>query len=234
MDLESGAVAAATVQPPNRGDREAVQETRESRSPRWRWKRIPRGQQAGERARSGRGGGGRGTSQQRGAGGVGGAGRAHLLLGTGWGRPRWQESGKEQAAVHGNRRRIRRGRGKRLLGQCGEKIERTFAHLHETGGPGRRLVRRNPGMLERLLLHVAASNLDLVTRQMFAHGTPPTLQDSAFALLLTLLRVQNAGGGLEITFPGLVHTSPFLRDSLESSKPLALATKKTAPSAPGS
>jgi transposase len=49
------------------------------------------------------------------------------------GRRRWEGKKKEQAAVYANRRRIRGERGKRLLRQRGEKLERSFAHLYETG-----------------------------------------------------------------------------------------------------
>lgn len=40
----------------------------------------------------------------------------------------WDGKPAEQAAVYGNRRRIRVVRGKRLRKQRGEKLERTFAH----------------------------------------------------------------------------------------------------------
>jgi len=50
------------------------------------------------------------------------------------GRRRWEGKKEEQAAVYANRRRIRGERGKRLLRQRGEKLERSFAHLYETGG----------------------------------------------------------------------------------------------------
>jgi transposase len=49
------------------------------------------------------------------------------------GRQRWHQQSAEQAAVYGNRRRIRGERGKRLQRQRGEKLERTMAHLYETG-----------------------------------------------------------------------------------------------------
>src|ERR1019366_8868546 len=50
------------------------------------------------------------------------------------GRRRWEGKKAEQAAVYANRRRIRGERGKRLLRQRGEKLERSFAHCYETGG----------------------------------------------------------------------------------------------------
>src|SRR5690242_1463080 len=69
-------------------------------------------------------------------------------------RSRWEGKREEQAAVYANRRRIRGERGKRLLRQRGEKIERSFAHLYETGGLRRVHLRRHPNILKRLLVHV--------------------------------------------------------------------------------
>jgi len=52
-------------------------------------------------------------------------------------RRKWQGKAGEQAAVYGNRRRIRGERGKRLLRRRGELLERTFAHVYDTGGTRR-------------------------------------------------------------------------------------------------
>lgn len=92
------------------------------------------------------------------------------------GRRHWEGKPEEQAAVYANRRRIRGERGKRLLRQRGEKLERSFAHLYETGGMRRVHLRRHSNILKRLLLHVAAFNLGLVMRQRWGRGTPRGLQ----------------------------------------------------------
>jgi transposase len=88
------------------------------------------------------------------------------------GRRSWKGKVEEQAAVYANRRRIRSERGKRLLRQRGEKIERSFAHLYETGGMRRVHLRRHPNILKRLLVQVAAFNLGLLMRKLFGKGTP--------------------------------------------------------------
>src|SRR5947199_1440317 len=88
-----------------------------------------------------------------------------------------------------NRRRIQGERGKRLLRQRGEKLERSFAHLYETGGMRRVHLRRHPNILKRLLVHVAAFNLGLVMRQLLGRGTPRGLQGCPLDLLLALLRL---------------------------------------------
>src|SRR5256712_1207181 len=66
------------------------------------------------------------------------------------GRRRWEGKQEEQAAVYANRRRIRGERGKRLLRQRGEKLERSFAHLYATGRMRRVHLRRHPNILKRL------------------------------------------------------------------------------------
>src|SRR5207249_6576253 len=50
------------------------------------------------------------------------------------GRRDWSEEPDAQAPVYRNRRRIRGPRGRRLMRQRGERIERSFAHLYDTGG----------------------------------------------------------------------------------------------------
>ena len=101
----------------------------------------------------------------------------------------WEGKQEEQAAVYANRRRIRGERGKRLLRQRGEKVERSFAHCYETGGMRRVHLRHHPNILKRLLVHVAAFNLGLVMRKMLGRGTPRGLQGYDSALFLTLLRL---------------------------------------------
>ncbi len=103
------------------------------------------------------------------------------------GRRSWKGKAEEQAAVYANRRRIRGQRGKRLLRQRGEKVERSFAHLYETGGMRRVHLRRHPNILKRLLVHLAAFNLGLVMRKLLGKGTPRGLQDYGAALFLAIL-----------------------------------------------
>ena len=109
----------------------------------------------------------------------------------GRGRRRWSDKEAERGAVYGNRRRIRGERGKGLLRQRGEKVERSFAHLYETGAMRRTHLRRHPNILKRLLIHAAAFNLGLLMRGIAGGGTPKQLQERARTLLfaLTLLRM---------------------------------------------
>ena len=93
------------------------------------------------------------------------------------GRRKWNGKRGQQAAVYGNRRRIRGERGKQLLRRRGEFLERTFAHVYDTGGMRRTHLRGHRNILKRLLIHVAAFNLSLILRREIGVGTPRGLQD---------------------------------------------------------
>jgi transposase len=99
---------------------------------------------------------------------------------------RWKGNREAQAAVYENRRRIRRNRGKALLRQRGERLERPFAHLYETGRMRRTHLRGRENILKRMLIHVSALNLGLLMRSTFGIGTPRSLQGRLFAFISTL------------------------------------------------
>lgn len=92
------------------------------------------------------------------------------------GRRDWEGKQAERDAVYANRRRIRGERGKRLLRQRGELIERSFAHVLETGGMRRVHLRGRINVLKRMLLQVGGFNLSLVMRKLIGKGTPRGLQ----------------------------------------------------------
>jgi transposase len=105
------------------------------------------------------------------------------------GRRDWSEHPEAQAPVYGNRRRIRGPRGRRLMRRRGETIERTFAHVYDTGGMRRTHLRGHTNILKRLLIHAGGFNLGLVMRQVFGVGTPRGLQGrlaAAMALVVAL------------------------------------------------
>ena len=97
------------------------------------------------------------------------------------GRRKWKGNREAQQATYGNRRRIRGVRGKRLLRQRGEKVERAFAHLLETGGLRRVHVRGQTEIRKRVLMQAAAFNLGLLMRKRWGFGTPRSLQGLAAA-----------------------------------------------------
>lgn len=102
------------------------------------------------------------------------------------GRRNWRDNPDARNAVYRNRRRIRAERGKRLLRQRGELLERPFAHLYETGGMRRVYLRGHQNILKRILLHAAALNLGLLMRTLFGVGTPRTLQGRVAALFIVV------------------------------------------------
>ena len=102
------------------------------------------------------------------------------------GRRDWAETADAQAPVYANRRRIRGGRGRRLMRRRGETIERSFAHLYDTGGMRRTHLRGHPNILKRLLIHAGGFNLGLVMRHLIGVGTPRGLQGRVAAAIAAL------------------------------------------------
>jgi transposase len=88
------------------------------------------------------------------------------------GRRSWAKRPDAQTLVYGNRRRIRGTRGRRLLRQRGQTVERSFAHVYDTGGMRRTHLRGHANILKRLLVQAGAFNLGLLMRTQFGRGTP--------------------------------------------------------------
>ena len=99
------------------------------------------------------------------------------------GRRKWQGKPDEQAAVYANRRRVKGDRGKALMADRGELIERSFAHCYETGAMRRTHLRGHPNILKRLLIHVAGFNLGQLLRRVLGIGAPRGLQDGRSAFV---------------------------------------------------
>lgn len=119
------------------------------------------------------------------------------------GKRKWEGKAAEQAAVYGNRRRIRGVRGKRLLKQRGEKLERSFAHMYETGGMRRTHLRGHENILKRLVLHGGAFNLALILRKQLGIGKPRCLQGTgagSFAPFMRLLVAKMADWATQLRF----------------------------------
>jgi len=96
------------------------------------------------------------------------------------GRRDWTKTPDAQSPVYGNRRRVRGARGKQLLRRRGEYVERSFAHVYDTGGLRRTHLRGHQNILKRLLVHAGAFNLGLLMRQACGRGTPRGLQGRRF------------------------------------------------------
>ena len=110
------------------------------------------------------------------------------------GRRNWKTNPTARDAVYRNRRRIRRPRGLRLLRLRGERLERPFAHLFETGGMRRVYLRGHENIRKRLLIHTSGFNLGLLMRRLIGVGTPRGLQGRALAALTALITLLRAMG----------------------------------------
>jgi len=116
------------------------------------------------------------------------------------GRRRWRGDQAARDAVYSNRRRIRGRRGKALLRRRGERLERPFAHLYETGGLRRTHLRGRNNTLKRVLIHVSALNLGFLMRAALGVGTPRSLQGRAWNTVSAQIRsLEGAFGTLSIT-----------------------------------
>jgi len=113
------------------------------------------------------------------------------------GRRCWTKAPEAQRPVYGNRRRVGGRRGKRLMRRRGEYVERTFAHVYDTGGLRRTHLRGHQNILKRLIVHAGAFNLGLLMRHAIGRGTPRGLQGRrrpCFVLWLTLYTLLAALG----------------------------------------
>lgn len=92
-------------------------------------------------------------------------------------RRNWRDKPEEQRqAVTNNRRRIRGRRGRSLQRQRSEKVERSFAHVCETGGSRRTWLIGIDKVRKRYLMSAMAHNLGIMMRRLFGMGTARSLQ----------------------------------------------------------
>jgi transposase len=84
------------------------------------------------------------------------------------------QAGRE--AARRNRRRVQGAHSKRLQKKRSELVERSFAHVCETGGGRRSWLRGIENVRKRYAVQVAAHNLGLLMRKLFGIGKPRTMQ----------------------------------------------------------
>jgi transposase len=123
------------------------------------------------------------------------------------GRRDWSKTPEAQAPVYGNRRRVRGPRGRRLMRQRGERIERSFAHVYDTGGMRRTHLRGHTNILKRLLIHAGGFNLGLVMRQLIGVGTPRGLQGRLAAVIAAFVALRSLVNA-HWTFVGALPSDP--------------------------
>jgi transposase len=120
-------------------------------------------------------------------------------------------------AVYANRRRIRGERGKRLQRLRSERVERTFAHVCETGGARRTWLQGKEKVHKRYLISAMAHNMGRLMRELFGMGTPRGLQKGAEALdaflsplHLALFAISRVFGLLQSRMPRFLR-APMIR-----------------------
>ncbi len=106
------------------------------------------------------------------------------------GKRNWDGKELEKKRVEANRRRTQGERGKALQRLRSEHVERSFAHMYETGAMRRVHLRGRKNILKRLLFHAVAFNVALLVRKLHGMGKPRTLQglSTPISMLISLLQ----------------------------------------------
>jgi len=85
----------------------------------------------------------------------------------------WKDKSPDQKrAVLNNRARTQRDYSKRLQRRRSERVERSFAHVCDTGGGRRSWVRGLENVRKHYLVKAAAHNLGLILRKLLGTGKP--------------------------------------------------------------
>jgi transposase len=99
-------------------------------------------------------------------------------------------------AFRANRRRVRRDKSRRFQRLRSERVERSFAHVCNTGGARRTWLRGVEDVHKRYLVTLAGRNLTVLMRALFGIGTPRSLQGLIAAVYTLTLAVCGFAAGL--------------------------------------
>ena len=92
-------------------------------------------------------------------------------------RSRWTDKPEEhRKAVLANRRRTKRAKSKHLQRLRSERVERSFAHVCDSGGARRTWLRGLENVSKHYLIRVAAHNLGRILRMLFGIGKPKAMR----------------------------------------------------------
>jgi len=115
----------------------------------------------------------------------------------------WTDKPEEfRRAVVNNRRRMARAKGKKLGRLRSERVERSFAHVCDTGGARRSWIRKLEDVTKRYRIAAAAHNLGRIMRLLFGIGKPRVLQALADLARLVQLAVIAVWRSLQTTTRG--------------------------------
>ena len=105
---------------------------------------------------------------------------------------RWKNRPPEDKHAHyANRRRVRGNRGRALQRKRSERVERSFAHVCETGGSRRAWLCGLEPNRKRYTIAAAAHNLGRIMRSVFGIGKPRCLQGHLGAFLCSIVVVMS-------------------------------------------
>ncbi len=121
----------------------------------------------------------------------------------------------QRRAVECNRRRTRRIKGRRLQRLRSERVERSFAHICDSGGMRRSRLRGLIDVTKRYLMAAAAHNLGRILRRLFGAGKPKALQGlralAAFTHLLAAIRSRRFHSSLDRYFSSIQRYAILVR-----------------------
>jgi transposase len=103
---------------------------------------------------------------------------------------RWHGDTAAREAVYANRNRLRSAVGKAAMRRRAEIVERSFAHTLERGGMRRTWLRDRDNVHKRYLIHVAGHNLGILMRHLIGAGTPKEAAARGRAFLV-IVRTEN-------------------------------------------
>jgi transposase len=136
-------------------------------------------------------------------------------------------------AFHANRRRVRGGRSRRLQRLRSERVERSFAHVCNTGRARRTWLRGIEDVQKRYLVTLAGRNLTLLMRALFGIGTPRSLQGLPAAITAAICALILALSNLRATLrSALRHFVDHSRHWLRAGRPVPMPIE-TRPSSTG-
>ena len=213
IDMESGAVVAMTLHGGVAGDTSTIEKTLDAAD-----ENLKKAREKGDRSKTRASGeeavGDKGYHSKRVMVDLALAGRRSYISEPMRGRQDWEGEEVEREAVYANRRRKKGVRGQRLMRRRGEMLERSFAHVLETGGMRRTHLRFHYNIAKRMLIHVAGFNLGLLMRKRFGVGTPRGLQGRLAAAIAAFVALIDLIGEL-LVVPGYPQPAdrPAISDS---------------------
>lgn len=125
---------------------------------------------------------------------------------------RWDDKPQShKRAVYNNRARTKRGYGRRLQRRRSEVVERSFAHVCETGGSRRTWLRGLENVQKRYSMQAAAHNLGLILRKLLGSGKPREFAATCAFLLVIYARMRSILDGLWEFTTRYVTSNPIAR-----------------------